>query len=208
MLCINGGSRLLIRDGWSRLIKRERKKFGYWYFVATIKTIRSSYRTSHITVKRRFICRLEKVYFGKERLYIIKGASCWLWTMLTFVLNTQRHTSVPKAQPNTMRRNSSITTCWQSVPARPRWVFKKKRDKVIQVQWPYIPSSTSEKSLKLFDGEGGIRSCKILLKYIHQLWKLTLCLFLMHEQQWFILSSTLPVSTPGGEQVVNMRWST
>ena len=45
--------------------------------------------------------------------------------MLTFVLNIQWHTSVSKAQPDTMHRNSSITTCWQSGPARPRWHFKE-----------------------------------------------------------------------------------
>ena len=56
---------------------------------------------------------------------MLEGASSWPWTMLTLVLNIQWHASVSKAQPDTMHRNLSITMCWQSGPARPRWVFNQ-----------------------------------------------------------------------------------
>ena len=54
---------------------------------------------------------------------MFKGKSPSPWTMLNHVLNIQWHTSVFKAQPDTIHRNSSITMCWQSGPARPRWLF-------------------------------------------------------------------------------------
>ena len=54
---------------------------------------------------------------------MFKGKSPSPWTMLAFDLNIQWHTSVSKAQPDTIHRNSSITMCWQSGPARPRWLF-------------------------------------------------------------------------------------
>ena len=58
---------------------------------------------------------------------VIKGPSSWPWTMLTFVLNIQWHTSVPKAQPVTVHRASSVTACWQSSPVRLRSTFKYSR---------------------------------------------------------------------------------
>ena len=54
---------------------------------------------------------------------MFKGKSPSPWTMLAFDLNIQWHTSVFKAQPDTIHRNSSITMCWQSGPARPWWLF-------------------------------------------------------------------------------------
>ena len=43
-----------------------------------------------------------------------------------FCLNIQWHTSVPKAQPVAMHRNSSITACWQSSWPRQRFLFNRK----------------------------------------------------------------------------------
>ena len=54
---------------------------------------------------------------------MFKGKSPSSWTMLNHVLNIQWHTSVFKAQLDTIHRNSSITMCLQSGPARPRWLL-------------------------------------------------------------------------------------
>ena len=63
--------------------------------------------------------------YHNKLLYLtsLKGPSSWPWTMWTFVLKIQWHTSVPKAQPVTVHRDSSVTACSQSSPARPNSTF-------------------------------------------------------------------------------------
>ena len=68
----------------------------------------------------------EKVTVFTKATYL-KGPSCWPWTMLTF-LNIQWYASVPKEQPDTMIRNSSVPV--DSLPMEGQVPFNCLEDKL------------------------------------------------------------------------------